>query len=80
MQRTFFGLHRSDEEIFADNAEAADIRAKLDSATTEAEQLVVRADINEKSRKAKMKDKKALIYSFILTLAVWIISFIINVV
>ena len=80
MQRTFFELHRSDEEIFADNAEAAEMREKLDSAATEAEQLVVKADLSEKSKKKRMKDKKALIYSFILTLAVWIISFIINVV
>lgn len=80
LQKTFFELHRSDEEIFADNAEAAETRAKLDAATTEAEQLVVKADLKEKSKKVDMKDKKALIYSFILTLAVWIISFIINVV
>ncbi len=80
MQRTFFALHRSDEEIFEENAEAAETAEKLSGAVTEAEQMVVRADIDAKKKKLAMKDKKALIYSFILTLAVWIVSFIINVV
>ena len=80
MQKEFFALHRTDEEIAADNAEFAERREKLDGATTEAEQMVVRADFEEKSRKAKMKDKKALIYSFVLTVAVWVISFIVNLV
>lgn len=80
MQKTFFELHRSEEEIYADNAAAQEIRAKTDEAKTEAEQMVLRADLAEKSKKAKMKDKKALIYSFVLTLAVWIVSFIVNVV
>lgn len=80
LQKKFFELHRSDGEIFADNAEAADKEAKLADAATEAEQLVVRADMDETAKKAKMKDKKALIYSFLLTCAVWIISFIVNVV
>lgn len=79
-QDRFFALHRSDGEIFADNAEAAGINAKLAGAETEAEKLVLRADIDEKAKKARMKDKKALIYSFILTGAVWIVSFIVNVV
>ena len=79
-QQKFFGLHRSDGEIFADNAEAAEISEKLDGAETEAEKLVVRADIQEKAKKTRMKDKKALIYSFVLTCAVWIVSFIVNVV
>lgn len=80
MQKTFFELHRSEEEIYADNAAAQEIRSKTDEAKTEAEQMVLRADLAEKSKKAKMKDKKALIYSFVLTLAVWIVSFIVNVV
>lgn len=80
MQKEFFALHRADEEIAADNAEFAERREKLDGATTEAEQMVVRADFEEKSKKAKMKDKKALIYSFVLTVAVWVISFIVNLV
>ncbi len=80
MQKTFFELHRSEEEIYADNAAAQEIRSKTDEAKTEAEQMVLRVDLAEKSKKAKMKDKKALIYSFVLTLAVWIVSFIVNVV
>lgn len=80
MQKTFFELHRSEEEIYADNAAAQEIRSKTDEAKTEAEQMVLRADLAEKSKKARMKDKKALIYSFVLTLAVWIVSFIVNVV
>lgn len=79
-QKKFFALHRSDGEIFADNAEAAEINGKLEGAETEAEKLVVRADIDEKAKKTRMKDKKALIYSFILTCAVWIVSFVVNVV
>lgn len=79
-QKKFFALHRSDGEIFADNAEVAEINGKLEGAETEAEKLVVRADIDEKAKKTRMKDKKALIYSFILTCAVWIVSFVVNVV
>ena len=65
---------------YARKKEAAEISEKLDGAETEAEKLVVRADIQEKAKKTRMKDKKALIYSFVLTCAVWIVSFIVNVV
>lgn len=80
LQKEFFALHRADFEIAADNADAAEKNGKFGDAKTEAEQLVVKADYEEKRKKAAMKDKKALIYSFIITCAVWIISFIINVV
>lgn len=80
LQKTFFALHRSEEEIYYDNLTAEVTNEKLKEATTEAEKLVVKADMDEKAKKAAMKDKKALIYSFILTGAVWIISFIVNVV
>lgn len=80
LQKEFFALHRSEGEIYSDNADAAEIQQKMDSAETEAEQLVLRADLDAKAKKTAMKDKKALIYSFVLTLAVWIVSFIVNVV
>lgn len=80
MQKTFFSLHRTDGEIAADNMRAEEIKTLLDGAQTEAEKLVVTKDIKDREGKARMKDKKALIYSFIVTLAVWIISFISNVV
>lgn len=80
LQKEFFELHKSEEELFADNSAAEERRAKLADAVTDAEQLVVRTDMDAETKKRDMKDKKALIYSFILTVAVWVISFIVNVV
>ncbi len=79
MERTLRSLYESPEVRGAARAETDALDAELASANSEQMAEVIKEARRESANKEKLRDRRALIYSFLFVGVLWILSFVLNV-